>query len=78
MYSDAIMGIIGRDPFLLEKKIEETAEYIVLLEKLLEENGIIVDDDLLKELKKRYFDELKEEKRRFLMQFAGEIIREEG
>ncbi len=75
---DAFMAIMKKDPFLLYKKIEESAEYIVTLEKLCENKQINIDDDALKEVKIKYFDELQEGKRRFLMQFAGEIIREEG
>lgn len=78
MFSDILLRIIRKDPFLLEEKIKETAEYIVMLERIAEENGITIDDDVLSDLKNRHFDEIKEDKRRFLMQFVGEIIREEG
>ncbi len=78
MFNDMILRIIRKDPFLLEEKIKETAEYIVMLERIAEENGIAIDDDVLSDLKNRHFDEIKEDKRRFLMQFIGEIIREEG
>ncbi len=78
MFSDIILRIIRKDPFLLEEKIKKTAEYIVMLERIAEENGIVIDDDVLSDLKNRHFDEIKEDKRRFLMQFVGEIIREEG
>lgn len=78
MFNDMILRIIRKDPFLLEEKIKETAEYVVMLERIAEENGIAIDDDVLSDLKNRHFDEIKEDKRRFLMQFIGEIIREEG
>jgi len=78
MFNDIILRIIRKDPFLLEEKIKKTAEYIVMLERIAEENGIAIDDDVLSDLKNRHFDEIKEDKRRFLMQFVGEIIREEG
>ncbi|NOZ83893.1 MAG: hypothetical protein GXP60_03650 [Epsilonproteobacteria bacterium] len=78
MFNDILLRIIRKDPFLLEEKIKKTAEYIVMLERIAEENGIAIDDDALSDLKNRHFDEIKEDKRRFLMQFVGEIIREEG
>ena len=75
---DTFMAIMKKDPFSLYKKIEESAEYILTLEKLCEDKHIDIDEDALQKIKIRYFDELQEGKRRFLMQFAGEIIRGEG
>jgi len=75
---DTFMAIMKKDPFALYNKIEESAEYILTLEKLCEEKHVDIDDDSLKKIKIKYFDELQEGKRRFLIQLSGEIIREEG
>ncbi len=78
MMLDTFMAIMKKDPFALYKKLEENAEYIITIEKLCEEKHVDISDDALKKIKIQYFDELQEGKRRFLIQFAGEIIREEG
>ncbi|WP_035587933.1 DUF2018 family protein [Hippea jasoniae] len=59
-------------------ELEKTAEYVVLLEKLLEENGIDFSDETLFAKKIENTAEIDNQKRLFLLHFAGKIVRKEG
>ncbi len=60
------------------EELEEVTEYIIKLEKLLEENKIAFDDKELKRLHFDYESEIKKKKQWFLLYFAGKIVKREG
>lgn len=60
------------------ENLEATADYILALEKFLDEKKLVFDEDELKRIKIDYEKELKEEKKWFLLHFAGKIIKTEG
>ncbi len=60
------------------EELEELAEYIISLEKLLEENNIPYDVQEMKRVKFDYEDEIKDKKQWFLLYFAGKIVKREG
>ncbi len=60
------------------EELEDTAEYIVILEKILEENGIDFSDDVVLEKKVENSAWVEDQKRLFLLHFAGKIVRKEG
>ncbi len=60
------------------EELESIAEYVVLIEKILDEHGIDFSDEALYDKKiedPRYVDE---QKKLFLLHFAGKIVRKEG
>jgi hypothetical protein len=81
-YDDVIefLGVIlkkGATHSIIEE-LEGISEYIIMLEKLLEENKIPFDDDELKRLKLDYEAEIKDKKQWLLLYFAGKIVKREG
>ncbi len=60
------------------EELEDLTEYMIALEKLLEENRIAYDDEEIKKVKFDYEDEIKEKKKWFLLYFAGKIVKREG
>ncbi|WP_025209909.1 DUF2018 family protein [Hippea sp. KM1] len=64
--------------YAVVEELENVAEYVVLLEKLLEENGIDFSDEVLKEKKILNQAEVDDQKRLFLLHFSGKIVRKEG
>ena len=60
------------------EELEELAEYIISLEKLLEENKIAYDDEEMKRIKFDYEEEIKDKKQWFLLYLAGKIVKREG
>ncbi len=60
------------------EELEDLVEYMISLEKLLEENRVGFDDDSIKRIKFDYEDEIKEKKKWFLLYFAGKIVKREG
>ncbi len=60
------------------EELEDVAEYIISLEKLLEENKIAFDDNEMKRLKFDYESEIKDKKKWFLLYFASKIVKREG
>ncbi len=60
------------------EELEDIAEYIIMLEKLLEENSIAFDDEELKRVKFDYESEIKDKKQWLLLYFAGRIVKREG
>ncbi|WP_022670161.1 hypothetical protein [Hippea alviniae] len=64
--------------YAIIEELESIAEYVVLIEKILDENGIDFSDEALYSKKAedpRYVDE---QKKLFLLHFAGKIVRKEG
>ncbi len=60
------------------EELEDLTEYVISLEKLLEENKIAFDDNEIKRLKFDYEDEIKDKKKWFLLYFASKIVKREG
>ncbi len=60
------------------EELEDITEYIISLEKLLEENKIAFDEDEMKRIKFDYEDEIKEKRKWFLLYFASKIVKREG
>ncbi len=60
------------------EELENTAEYVVILEKILEENGIDFSDEVILEKKIENSAWVDDQKRLFLLHFAGKIVRREG
>ncbi len=60
------------------EELEDLTEYMIALEKLLEEHKIAYDDDEIKRIKFDYEKEIKEKKKWFLLYFAGKIVKREG
>ncbi len=60
------------------EELEDTAEYVVILEKILEENGIDFSDEVILEKKIENSAWVEDQKRLFLLHFAGKIVRREG
>lgn len=76
---DSLDMVLQNAPkWAVKEEIENLAEYILTIEKLLEEHDIEITDE---DMKRVQFDnevELKESKKRLLMHFVGKIIRREG
>ncbi|AEA33849.1 DUF2018 family protein [Hippea maritima] len=64
--------------YAVVEELENVAEYVVLLEKLLEENGIDFSDETLQMKKYENTTEIDNQKRLFLLHFSGKIVRKEG
>ncbi len=60
------------------EELEDMTEYIISLEKLLEENKIAFDDSQMRRLKFDYENEIKDKKKWFLLYFASKIVKREG
>ncbi len=60
------------------EELENTAEYVVILEKILEENGVDFSDEVILEKKIENSAWVEDQKRLFLLHFAGKIVRKEG
>lgn len=64
--------------YAIVEELENTAEYIVILEKILEENGIDFSDEVMTQKKIENSSWVEDQKRLFLLHFAGKIVRREG
>ncbi len=63
---------------IIIEEFEKIAEYVVLLEKILDEKEIDFSEDILYSKKAENFDEIEDQKRLFLLHFAGGIVRKES
>ncbi|AHF98015.1 MAG: hypothetical protein ACP5PO_05645 [Desulfurella sp.] len=76
---DAINMILDKAPkWAIVEELEEIAEYILILEKALEKNGIALDKNDMNEIKFEDEEEFKKEKKWLLLHFVGKIIKKEG
>jgi len=60
------------------EELEGMAEHIVILERLLEEKDIDFGDEEFYKRKFKFGEEIEEEKRLFLLHFAGKIVKKES
>ncbi|GEM_PF-1447616 len=71
--------VLNKAPnYAIVEELENTAEYVVILEKILEEHGIDFSDDVILQTKLENSSWVEDQKRLFLLHFAGKIVRKEG
>ena len=71
--------VLNKAPnYAIVEELENTAEYVVILEKILEEHGIDFSDDVILQTKLENNSWVEDQKRLFLLHFAGKIVRKEG
>ncbi len=71
--------VLNKAPnYAIVEELENAAEYIVILEKILEEHGIDFSDDVISQTKLDNSSWVEDQKRLFLLHFAGKIVRKEG
>jgi len=76
---DFMDTVLNKAPnYAIVEELENTAEYVVILEKILEEHGIDFSDDVLLQTKLENSSWVEDQKRLFLLHFAGKIVRKEG
>ncbi|MGB9755745.1 MAG: hypothetical protein ACPLXO_02570 [Desulfurella sp.] len=77
--TEAIKMILDKAPkWTIIEELEEIAEYILILEKALQKNNIVVDKDDMNKIKFEDEEEFKKEKKWLLLHFVGKIIKKEG
>jgi len=76
---DSINMILDKAPrWTIVEELEEIAEYILILEKALQRNNIVLDKNDMNKLKFEDEEEFKKEKKWLLLHFVGKIIKKEG
>ena len=63
---------------IIIEEFENLAEYVVTLEKILDEHEIDFSDDVIYSKKMGSLKEIEDQKRLFLLHFAGKVVRKEG
>ncbi|MCD6133610.1 MAG: hypothetical protein J7J16_04775 [Deltaproteobacteria bacterium] len=59
-------------------EIEKVAEYVVALERFLEDNNINFTEEDAEKIKMRYLPDIEHRKKLFMLHFVGRIIKREG
>ncbi len=76
---DFMNTVLKKAPnYAIIEELESMAEYLVILERILEENGIDFSDEVILQQKIQNSSEVENQKRLFLLHFAGKIVRKEG
>ena len=71
--------VLTKEPhYTIIDEFENLAEYVVILEKILDENKINFSDDVIYSKKIDNLEEVEDQKRLFLLHFAGSIVGKES